>query len=160
MKTGWAGSRGWGASGHWLSSAPPGGSGSLSGASAWASRTAVSDALARAPAVASPSRCTWGPAPCSGCTANSWGCGAIESFCWGDSSCQTWRNSWKSESRTCGRVNSLRGACWASPGSPRKCRVLFSWSSGGYLFLSGRQAEEPGWPFPGQLIIISTTSSD
>lgn len=101
-----------------------------------------------------------GACTCSGCTANSWGCGAIESFCWGGSSCQTWRNSWKSESRTCGRVNSLRGACWASPGSPRKCRVLFSWSSGGDLFLSGRQAEEPGWPFPGQSIIISTTSSD
>lgn len=47
----------------WLSSAPPGGSGSLSGASAWESRTAVSFALARAPAAATPSRCTWGPAP-------------------------------------------------------------------------------------------------
>lgn len=47
----------------WLSSAPPGGLASLSGASAWASRTVVSDALVPAPAAESPSHCTWGPAP-------------------------------------------------------------------------------------------------
>lgn len=70
LAVGWEGSGNEGGGGHrgppgltWLSSEPPGGSGSLSCASAWASRTAVSDAHARAPAAASPSHCTWGPAP-------------------------------------------------------------------------------------------------
>lgn len=57
----------------WLSSAPPGGSASLSGACAWASRTGASDAPAPAPAAGSPSHCTWGPAPCGGgCRGHHW----------------------------------------------------------------------------------------
>lgn len=153
MKRGWAGSRGWGVSGHSLSSAPPGGSGSLSGASAWASRTGVSDELARAPAAASPSRCTWGPAPCWGYSGSSWGCGGIESFCQAGSSCQTWRSSWESVRRTFSQRRWIGSWCtWGRPGGlgigrsdwrsgcwrRKSCGSTLSWGSSGLWM-------EPNW---------------
>lgn len=99
----------------------------------------------RGPGEAGP---VWGRGhTCWGCTASSWGSGASGSFCWVGSSCPTWRSSWKSASRTFGRVNSPCGACWASPGPSRMARAIFSWSPEGDLSLCGCQAEESG-PFP------------